>query len=383
MPTPITVPDIGTTVDHVKLVKWLKQEGDPVKRGEPLCEVETDKAVNELECIAEGVVLKRLFEENAEIEQGTVIAYVGKPGEAVPQESGVGGQEPGEKTEHPTTCPPKPLAKDGSNIQHPASKVAVAPLIRNLAKKEGVDLATVTGTGPGGRITRDDVLNAKSAAPLEGYPLSANQQVVAKRVARSQQEIPPIHLTGRIDMSAVITERERLKAAGSKISFDAFFLRAVAEIMADFPHFRSRLEGQVVVESDEVVPGIAVSEGCELYTPVIRGLDRMSLKEVEAAIRDLLEKAKQNAFTQEDLKGCTLTVSNLGMYPVQSFSAIIPPDQVAILSVGATEPTPVVRDGAVTVAPMATVTLSVNHRLINGREGAEFLAALKQEMENL
>ena len=268
-----------------------------------------------------------------------------------------------------------------SEIHTPKSNVA--PLIKNLAKKEGVDLATVTGTGPGGRITRDDVLNAKSAAPAAGSPLSSNQQVVAKRVARSQHEIPPIHLTGRIDMSAVIAERARLKAAGTTVSFDAFFLRAVAEVMTAFPHFRSCLAGEQVVESDEVVPGIAISEGYELYTPVVRGVDRMTLPETESAIRDLLEKAKDNAFTPEDLKGGTLTISNLGMYPVQSFSAIIPPDQVAILSVGAIEPTPVVRDGGFEAAPLASVTLSVNHRLINGREGAEFLAAVKEEMENL
>jgi len=371
----IKVPDIGTTVDHVKLVKWLKSEGDSVKRGEPLCEVETDKAVSELESIAEGVVLKQLFEEDAEIEQGTVIAYVGKAGEAVPDEAS--------DAERPTTSSPKPSAKDASNTQHPTPKAAIAPLIRNLAKKEGVDLDTVTGTGPGGRITREDVLKAKSAAPLAGKPLSPNQQVVAKRVARSQQEIPPIHLTGRIDMSAVIADRERMKAEGTKVSFDAFFLRAVAGVMKAFPHFRSRLESGSVIESDDVVPGIAVSEGYELYTPVIRGADGLSLADLEASIRDLLEKAKRNAFTQQDLNGGTLTVSNLGMYPVQSFSAIIPPDQVAILSVGATELSPVVRDGKVEVVPMAAVTLSVNHRMINGREGAEFLAALKEKMENL
>lgn len=365
----IKIPDIGTTVDYVTLLNWLKNEGDPVKRGEAICELETDKAISELESIAEGILLKQVVPEGTEIEQGAIIAYVGEHGENVSEK---GGQESGSRDQG-----------SGEETERPTSKAAIAPLIRNLAKKEGVNLDNVAGTGPRGRITRDDVLKVKSQMPAEGSQLSSNQQVVAKRVGRSQQEIPPIHLTGRIDMSAVIAERERMKAAGTKVSFDVFFLRAVAEVMKAFPHFRGRLESDTVIESDEVVQGIAVSEGYELYTPVIRGADGLSLEELESAIRDLLEKAKSNAFTQEDLKGGTLTVSNLGMYPVQSFSAIIPPDQVAILSVGATEPTPVVRNGAVAVVSMATVTLSVNHRLINGREGAEFLAALKEKMENL
>jgi len=364
MATAIPVPDIGTTVDHVRLVKWLKSEGDTVKRGEALCEVETDKATSDLESIAEGVILKLLVEEDTEVEQGAVIAYVGKPGETVPD----GDAAPD---------------GDASGADVPAPGLAVSPLIRNLAEREGVDLATVTGTGPAGRITRDDVLKARSQTPDEGSSLSANQQVVARRVARSQREIPPIHLTGRIDMSAVIAERDRLKTAGSKVSFDAFFLRAIAGIMKAFPHFRSRLDSDTVIESDEVIPGIAVSEGYELYTPVIRGADGMSLENIESAIRKLLGKAGRKEFAPEDLTGGTLTVSNLGMYPVGSFSAIIPPDQAAILSVGAIEPTPVVRDGEITVVPITTVTLSVDHRLINGKEGAEFLTALKEKMEKL
>jgi len=366
------MPDLGTTVTQIKLVSWLKREGDQIKRGEPLCELETDKAVSELESIAEGVVLKQLFEESAEIEQGTVIAYVGKAGEALPQELEAEEQESGGEAERST-----------SDIEHQTSKITIPPLIQNLARKEGVDLSGVTGSGSGGRITRDDVMKAKAKTSAKGSPLSSNQQVVAGRVARSQQEIPPIHLTARIDMSAVIAKRERLKAEGTTVCFDAFFLRALAGAMKKFPHFRSRLESGRVIENDDVVLSLAVSEGYELYTPVIRGADGFSLEEMDASIRELLEKGKRHAFTQEDLQGGTLTVSNLGMYPVQNFTAIIPPGQTAILSVGAAEPTLVARDGQIAVVSMATVTLSVDHRLINGREGAEFLEALKKKMETL
>lgn len=368
MPTPIRMPEMGTTVDQVKLVAWLKQEGDAVKRGDILCEVETDKAVNGLESIADGVVLKLLFREGSEIRQGAIVAYVGKEGETAPEDAA--GQE--EQDRHA-----------GSDARPATHMAMVPPVIRNLAKKEGVSLDGVVGTGPGGRITREDVLKLKLREPAAGTPLSANQQVVAKRVVRSQREIPPIHLSGMIDMSAVMAERERLKAAGRKISFDAFLLRAVAVVMVEFPHFRSRLVGERVVDIGEVVPSIAIDAGRDLFVPVIRGVVRMTLGEVEQAIRGVQEKARHNRLTREDLEGATLTVSNLGMYPVRSFNAVIPPDQAAILAVGAIESTPVVREGAVAVAPMAVVTLSVDHRLINGREAAEFLAAVKKELERL
>ena len=375
--TAIRIPDIGTTVDEIRLVRWLKKVGDPVKRGESLCEVETDKAVSELESIAQGVLLKIVAAEDTKVEQGTVVAYVGVAGELIsPEEKRAPSVAPAA-----ATATPVPDKETGGNIP---------PLIRNLAKKEGVDLSTVTGSGPGGRITREDVLNAKkkgvAAAPSpasadRGRPLSANQSVVSKRVARSQREIPPIDLTARFDMTRLIEKRAVLKKEETKISFDAFFVQAVARVMKDFPHFRSRLEEDRVIESDAVVTGIAIGVEHDLFTPVIRSADSMALEQIESAIQRMAQKAEKRTFATEDLEGGTLTVSNLGMYPVRFFSAVIPPGQIAILSIGATEQTPVVKDGAVAIVPMANVTLSVDHRLINGREAAEFLTALKKAVE--
>jgi len=375
MATAIKVPDIGTTVDHVKLVKWLKKEGDTVKRGEALCEVETDKAVSELESIAEGTVLRIVAAEDTEVEQDTIIAYVGQAGEQISEESsGFRGQGSGGGNEH-----------EASATEPRTLNPSVPPMIVNLARKLSVDLASVKGTGPGGRITKEDVMKAQgqpAAAALAGKPLSQNQLVVARRVSRSQRDIPPIDITARFDMSAVIAARKRIREeSGVKISFDAFLVMAVTKVMKDFPHFRSRLEEERVVESESVNVGIAIGVGEQLFTPVIPGADGLSLKDTDAAIQRLQQKSEKGAFEPADLKGATLTVSNLGMYPVLAFSAIIPPDQVAILTVGTTEETPVVRSGEVKVLPMATVTLSVDHRLINGREGAEFLTALKKRVE--
>lgn len=373
MPTAIKIPDIGTTVDQVKLVKWLKKEGDSVKRGDALCEVETDKAVSELESIAEGTLLKILVAEDTEVVQESIIAYVGIPGEEVPEES----SESAADTE---VGPPVPSSGGADSV--PSARVP--PMLRNLAKKEGVDLTTVVGTGPGGRTTREDIIKAKArGTTAAGRPMDENQVVVARRVSRSQRDIPPIHLTGRFDMSAVTAQRKTLREeSGSKVSFDAFFIRAAARVMREFPHFRSRLEGETVLESESVTVGIALGVGTALFTPAIEGADTQSLEELAAIVNALQAKAEAGSFASGELRGATLTVSNLGMYPVQAFSAVIPPDQIAILSIGAVEETPVVDSGKLSIVPTAHVTLSVDHRLINGREAAEFLSALKGAMES-
>ncbi|MDD5708056.1 MAG: dihydrolipoamide acetyltransferase family protein [Kiritimatiellae bacterium] len=382
MATPISVPDIGTTVDHVKFVRWLKTVGESVKRGEALCELETDKAVSELESVGEGVLLKTLVEADAEVEQGTVIAYVGKAGEQVPEE-GSGGRAQGDRSRQEST------GVDGSRVAlaKVGSSHPIPPMIRNLAAKLGVDLDKVRGTGPGGRITSEDVSRAKAApagAPAKGVPLSGNQLVVARRVARSQREIPPIDVRMRIDMTAVVARRKALAAAAAgKLSYDAFFLAAVAKTMRAFPHFRARLEGETVVASEAVNVGVALGVGETLFTPVIAHADRLMLTDLDAAIRRLHAKAQQGSFAPEEIKGATFTLSNLGMYPVQSFSAVIPPDQSAVLAIGAIEDTPVVKNGQIAIVPAAQVTLTVDHRLINGREAAEFLTKVKMELETV
>jgi pyruvate/2-oxoglutarate dehydrogenase complex dihydrolipoamide acyltransferase (E2) component len=367
MVTAIRMPDIGTTVDRVTLVSWLVKRGDGVKRGDPLCEVETDKAVSELESVAEGVVLDLSVEAGAEIEQGTIIAYVGQPGEA-------------------TAAPAEPTAPAAPGAEAARS---IPPLVRNLARKEGVDLGLVTGTGPGGRITREDVLRAK-AAPAEppaapaGKPLPPSQITIGRRVSRSHREIPPISFMAHIDMANVLRARRDMeKKTGRKPSFDAFFVKAAAGAMRRFPHFRSRFERDSAIEREAVDVGVAIDRDGRLFIPVVRGADAKTLAGIDADIRALAAEAGSGTLAADALSGATLTVTNLGMFPVTAFQAIIPPDQAAVLSVGAVEDRAVVRQGAVTAAPMATVTLTVDHRLVNGREAAEFVTELKKALENV
>lgn len=364
MSVAIKIPDIGTTVSTVTLAKWLRKEGDMVNRGDMLCEIETDKAVSELESIAEGTILKILVSDGTVLEQGTVIAYVGKKGEPVPDINA-------------ETALIKETNSSESFGSH-SDKLNVPPLIRNLAKTHGVDIKSVTGTGPGGRITKEDVMRATEKV------LSSNQAVIARQVLQSQREIPPIHMECKINMSGILNKRrEILEKTGFKISFDAFIIHTIAKIIKQFPHFRSKIRNERIVESDNINIGIAISCDSELYVPVIHHADNKVFNEINHDILQYLEKSKEGRFNQEELSGATFSISNLGMFPVLSFQAIIPPDQAAILSIGAIEETPLVKSNQVIIAPIAIFTLSVDHRLINGREAAEFLSSMKTEIEKI
>jgi len=371
MATPIKIPDLGTTTDEVTLVEWLKQEGEPVKRGEALCEVETDKATDELESVAEGVLLRQVVPAGSEIVSGTIIAYVGSPGESIP--------EP--ETAAPSQ-PEKPGGQEGPREDGAAP--GVPPVIRNLAKRMGVDLDSVTGTGPGGRITRDDVVRAKQAGGDKVARLSKDQLAVARRVSRSNQEIPAIDLTCTVDMSGAMQLRQRvMQETSKKVTYDSIFLFAVAQVSTSFGNFTSHVTGEEVFVHDSTDIAVAISWERRLYTPVIRNADELSLSEIELEVQRLLEKTRRGELRSEDLVGGSLTVSNLGMFPVQSFNVIIPPGQSAALAVGAIEERPVVKEGKILPLPVVTVVLSVDHRLINGTEAAEFLKQLKEFLETL
>ena len=364
MSVAIKIPDIGTTVNSVTLAKWLRKEGDVVNRGDMLCEIETDKAVSELESIAEGTILKILVSDGTVLEQGTVIAYIGKKGEPVPD------------IKAESALVKETNSSESFNTQN--DHLNVPPLLRNLAKNHGVDIKSVTGTGPGGRITKEDVMRATEKA------LSPNQAVIARQVMQSQREIPPIHMECKINMSGILKKRrEILEKSGVKISFDALIIYTIAKIIKQFPHFRSALRNERIVESDNINIGIAISYDNELFVPVIHNADNKTIDEINIDILRYLEKSKEGRFTQQELSGASFSISNLGMFPVLSFQAIIPPDQAAILSVGAIEETPIVKNNQVIISPIAIFTLSVDHKLINGREAAEFLSSMKTEIEKI
>ncbi len=260
-------------------------------------------------------------------------------------------------------------------------------LLRNLAKREGVDLATVTGSGPGGQITRDDVLRAKQApAPVpaakSGEPYSKEQLSVARRVARSNREIPTIDFMASVDMSAILRKRRKLQEESPrKVAFDSFFLFAAAQSIKQFPSFAAHGADDRFHKHETVDLCVAVSHERRLYLPVVRGADRLTLDAIQAEIDRLVEKTRGGRLSSADLSGGCFTVSNLGMYPVDCFQMIIPPEQSGAVAIGATQERPVVMDGQIVVRPVCTIALSVDHRMINGAEAAEFLKHLIETLE--
>ncbi|MFA6714379.1 MAG: dihydrolipoamide acetyltransferase family protein [Victivallaceae bacterium] len=369
MATDIKIPDMGTTADQVRLVAWHKKVGDSVKRGEVICDIETDKAVNELESIAEGIVLEILAGEDDELEQGAVIARVGKAGETV----GSIDRETGTEKE---SDPDKISPKKDRNV----AGIRISPMLKNLAEKLGADIETISGSGPNGAITKEDIENAAGKRPKGAGKLSTNQASVAKRVALSHQQIPPVNLTAEIDMAAAIKFREK-----NNVSFDAVFVFAAANIIKKFPAFRSDMDaaGKVTVDKPADI-GIALGVGEELYTPVVRNASGTDIGDIDFRIKAFVEAARKGALTLSDMAGGAMTLSNLGMYPVFSFQVIIPPGQSSALAIGTVREQPRLNaKGKLEFVPALIATLSVDHRIINGRKAAEFLTELKNFIEQL
>jgi len=375
MAVPIKVPDLGTTVDEIKVIAWLVKEGDTINRGEAIAEIETDKAVTELESVAEGVLLKQVVPAGALASKGEILAYVGRPDEEVPQVT--------DKTiAHET---PEPQKVRGRTV---SEQPRVAPIVRNLAQKLGVDLARVPGTGKAGMITREDVVRAANEEVAAAPPgageelLSRAQSAVARAVLESTQRIPHLRLTAHIDMTAAQEIRGKAKANGAKISYDAVFLKAMAKAIETVPVVAARLVGRRIIRPAGVHIAVAVGIGNDLSLPVIREGDRKDLQSLQQDIDEAVSQVRGGTLKQAQMTGGCITLSNLGMYPIESFDAIIFPEHSAILAVGSVMEKPVVVDGRVEVRPMATVRLVVDHRLINGRTAAEFLTGIKQIIES-
>jgi len=374
MAIPIKMPDFGTTVDEVRLVAWLVEEGEEVRRGELIAEIETDKAAGELESVAEGVLLKKMVPGGATVRTGDVLAYVGKPGESVPDE------EPRMEDEGGAASPAGP-------VQATAGQPRVSPIVRNLAEKLGVDLGTVRGSGRGGIITRQDVLQASKrgsgqTAALAEEPLSRHQSAVARAVLQSIRQIPHLRIWADVDMTAAEQVRFQSAGTGDKVSYDAILMKAMAGAIQVVPILAARLDGERVIRSEGIHIALAIGLENELFLPVIRDVDRKDLFALQGEITALISQARDGVLKPEQMSGGCMALSNLGMYAIESFDAIIFPGHSAILTVGAVRRKPVAVGERVEVRPMAMVRLAVDHRLINGRVAARFLTELKDIVES-
>jgi pyruvate dehydrogenase E2 component (dihydrolipoamide acetyltransferase) len=427
MATEVKLPRLGQGMESGTIVKWLKGEGDPVKKREPLYELDTDKVTQEVEAEAEGVLLK-IVVDSGEVEVGRTIAFIGSEGEDVPSGNGGAPQAEAEAESDEAAVEEADEAEtEGSSAPamddqrergqeaaaataeaataavadapaRPDGRVKASPLARRLAREKGIDIATLTGSGPEGRIVADDVergaLAAPAAAParavtapsgeVEEIELTSTRRTIARRLTEAWQA-PVFQLTVSVDMTRSLALRERivgrLREGEVKPTVSDLLTRVAAAALARHPAVNAHFMGEKILRFPYAHVGIAVAAPNGLVVPVIRDADRKTIQEIAADRADLVGRARDGKLQRDDLADGTFTISNLGMFGIEQFVAVLNPPQAAILAVGATEEKPVVRDGQVEVRPMMSMTITCDHRAIDGADGAEFLRTVKELLE--
>ncbi len=415
MATKVHMEALSPTMEEGRLVKWTKHEGDPVKSGETLAEVETDKAVMELVARADGQLLKVMVPEGTTVPVGNVVAWIGKPGEKV---DGAGSTEQGAAAPKPAAAvaaapkaTPPPLSPSPAppasvvSAAADATRLKASPLARRIAKDAGVDLKLVQGSGPGGRVIKRDVeagapqaravaaapaprsvLPAPSGAPYEDVPLSQIRKTIAKRLVASIGPIPHFFLTTEIDMERAAEAREALNKQlgeeGGKISFNDIIIKAVALALVQHRACNAWFQEDHIRYWNEVHIGMAVAIEDGLITPVIRNADLKSLRQIGAEARELAGRARNRRLKPEEYTGATFSVSNLGMFDIDQFTAVINPPESGIVAIGSVVPKPVADGDRLVVRRRLRVTMSCDHRVIDGATGAAYLKTLKQMLEN-
>ncbi|MEK6607791.1 MAG: dihydrolipoamide acetyltransferase family protein [Myxococcota bacterium] len=400
MATIVEMPKLTDTMEEGVLVRWAKKVGEKVEPGDVLAEIETDKATMEYEAVDRGVLLKTLVPEGASVRPGTAIAVIGREGEAV--EATTQAPASGATAKAAPNAPPIPAATPEPEAKPaPGPRRAASPLARKLAREAGVSLESVTGAGPGGRVTRRDIeaaiARAKPAAPSprapatprpppdgESLPLSQMRKAIARRMAEAKPGVPHFYLTRAVDAEALKELRERLvrDVPDAKVSYNDLVVRACALALRDHPDVNASFMGDAITRHGRVDVGIAVAIEGGLVTPVVRGADGKSVVEIAREVRDLAERARQKKLRPDAMQGATFSVSNLGMFGVDAFAAIIAPPEAAILAVGAVARRPVVKGEAVVPGWQMTLTLSCDHRAVDGATGARFLAAACDLLEH-
>lgn len=403
MATTVVMPQMGFDMQEGTLVRWLKQEGEEVKRGEPIAEIETDKAVVEMEAYASGVVLKTVVPEGATVPVGQTIAFIGEAGEAIPE------GEPAAKAAVPeaAAAQPEAVSKAEEAKASPPQRVEVkaSPLARRLAEEKGIDLTKVTGTGPGGRITKDDVLAYETRVPEavsaavpreeaptppggpdgELVPLSRMRQAIARRTAQSKREVPHFYVTADVDMTLAMTLRGQLNDAlngEARVSVNDLIVKACALALVKFPTFNASFEGDHLRMNSGINVGVAVAVEQGLLVVSLGDCRDKSVVDISRTSKEVVERAQSGVMREEDYTGSTFSISNMGMFDVDSFSAIIYPPQAAVIAVGTVRKQPVVRDDQITIAQVMKATLSTDHRVADGAQAAQFLVEIKRVLEN-
>jgi pyruvate dehydrogenase E2 component (dihydrolipoamide acetyltransferase) len=395
---PVTVPKWGIEMQEGTIVGWYASEGDAVSKGKDLVDIETDKIVNTMEAPADGVFARRLVEEGDTLKVGEllgVIAPAGTDAGAIddfianfkPADASFGydDEEPaaGDRAQAP---PPAAAATPEAG-----AKPRVSPAAARRARELGVDLGQVQGTGRGGRISSEDVetyaaggdtATAAPAAAFETLPMSATRKTIAKRLLEAKQQIPHFYLTTDINMEAALARRASLNSGGAAVSVNDVIARGVVLALQAHKDVNIHVVGDDIRRFSDVNLAIAVATERGLMTPVMHGAQTMSLSDLAQQVRALADKARSGNLAREDVEGGSFTLSNLGMYGLSEFAAVIYPPQGAILAVGACSERVIMRDGRPGTARFLRATLSCDHRAIDGVLGAQFLATLKSVLED-
>jgi pyruvate dehydrogenase E2 component (dihydrolipoyllysine-residue acetyltransferase) len=405
MATTVVMEALSPTMEEGRLVKWTKAVGDAVKTVETLAEVETDKAVMELVARADGQLLRQLVTEGTTVPVGDVVAYVGAPGETV-DAAPASAPAPRAPSVAASTAATAPAATVPAAAATPtvadAARVKASPLARRIARESGVDLKLIQGSGPGGRVVRRDLEGAgpgteraprlplpraaipsPGGAPFEDVPLTQIRKTIARRLAASSGPVPHFFLTIEADLERAAEARDALnQRLALKVSFNDIVLKATALALARHRACNAWWQDDHIRYWNEVHLGMAVAVEDGLITPVIRHADLKPLAVIGAEARELAGRARERRLKPDEYTGSTFSVSNLGMFDIDQFTAIINPPEAGIIAVGSAVAKPVVQDGAVTVRRRMRLTMSCDHRVIDGATGATFLRTLKQMLEN-
>ena len=419
MATNILMPALSPTMTEGNLARWLKQEGDRIKAGDVIAEIETDKATMEVEAVDEGILGRILVPAGTQgVKVNDVIAVLVEAGEAVP----AAGAAPKAAAAPAATPAPvaAPVAAAPAPVAAPASgdRVFASPLARRMAAQAGVDISKIAGSGPNGRIVKADVDAALSrgpapasaaapaaapapiaaprpaapvaiTAPHTAVPNSSMRKVIARRLAESKATIPHFYVSTDVEIDALLKIRADLNARSPKdgpgaykLSVNDLVIKATAVTLRRFPNVNAMWTEDAILQLHDVDISVAVSIPDGLITPIVKGADIKGLAAISNEMKDLAARAKSGKLKPEEFQGGGFSISNMGMYGVRDFAAIINPPQAGILAVSAGEQRPVVKNGALAIATVMTLTLSVDHRVIDGALAAEFLQALKRNIED-
>ena len=395
MATNIVMPKMGYDMREGTVIRWHKKEGEAVSRGDVLADIETDKATVEFEAFTSGVLGKIMAEAGVVVPVGELIAVITAPGEDVPDNLTQVKVEPASAS---VNAAPQVDPILGSAVASNSVDVRASPIARRLARERGINLGDISGTGPGGRIVEKDVLEytpedaavAVSDSEMQANPqshlveLSRMRQTIARVTSDSKREAPHFYVTAEVDMTAAMDLRRDINeavAGDTRVTVNDLIVKAAALALVKYPKFNASFQGESLQMNASINIGIAIALDAGLMVPGIGNCEAKKLTDISAASKDLIERANSGHLRNEEYSETTFSISNLGMYDVESFSAIIYPPHAAVLAVGTVKEQAVVRNGELAVAQMMKATLSTDHRVADGAEAARFLVEIKEILE--